>query len=342
MKKHAIIPLFIPHMGCPHDCVFCNQNAITASDSQMSPLEVHDLMETRLLSLEPLGLSTLEAAFYGGSFTGLPLKIQRDLLEAVHPYKQSGRIQKIRLSTRPDYINTEILGLLRSYSVDVIELGVQSFDEEVLSLSTRGHTVAQTLDACRMIREEGFSLGIQLMIGLPGDSKEKAIYSANRSVEMRPDCVRIYPTVVLEGSQLADMFREGVYTPLTTAEAVDTAKEMVRIFDDASIPVIRLGLKSTDNICTAMDLAGFYHPAFRQLVEGALAYDDLAAQILEVNTREGSLLLTAHPKSFSNLIGHKGLNKKRFAELYPQIRFVYKSDPSLPERKYDVVPLTKD
>jgi histone acetyltransferase (RNA polymerase elongator complex component) len=334
MKKHAIIPLFIPHMGCPHDCVFCNQNTITASDSQMNPVKIRQLMEARLQDLEPLGLETIEAAFYGGSFTGLSFDVQRELLEVILPYKKMGRIQKIRLSTRPDYITPQILDLLHTYSVDIIELGVQSFDNQVLKLSNRGHTVAQTINACRLIKESGFSLGIQLMIGLPGDSKQIAYESALKTVELRPDFVRIYPTVILEDSQLAEMFRHDIYQPLSTDDAVDIAKEMVRLFDRENIQVIRLGLKSTDNICSATDLSGAYHPAFRQLVEGSLAFDEIMTQLGQIDHHTKSALLSAHPKSFSNLVGHKGINKHRFTEKYPQIHFVYMPDATLPEREY--------
>ena len=336
MKKHAIIPLFIPHMGCPHDCVFCNQNTITASDEKMDSVKVREVMESKLQNLEPLGLETIEAAFYGGSFTGLPIEFQQELLGAVLPYKQSGRIQKIRLSTRPDYINTQILDLLRLYSVDIIELGVQSFDDKVLSLSNRGHTVEQTLDACRLVKEKGFALGIQLMIGLPGDSRETAQKTALKTISLKPDFIRIYPTVILKGSQLAEMFSHGLYNPLTTEEAVDIAKDMVREFDQTNIPIIRLGLKSTDNICTSADLAGAYHPAFRQLVEGSLAFDDLAEQLKASNVQEGLVQLSANPKSFSNLIGQNGVNKNHFNELYPRVRFFYKPDATLPERKYNI------
>jgi len=334
MKKQAIIPLFIPHMGCPHDCVFCNQKTITASNMQMDADAIRDIMEARLSDLELQGLSHIEAAFYGGSFTGLPLDAQRKLLEAIMPYKASGRIQKIRLSTRPDYIDSEILDLLASCSVDIIELGVQSFHDEVLSLSARGHTSQQTVDACHMVRNYGFSLGIQLMVGLPGDTKEQAVQSAIKAVEMKPDFVRIYPTMVLSGSKLADLLKSGAYAPLSTNEAVSITKEMVRIFDREHIKVIRIGLKSTDNISNAADLAGSYHPAFRQLVEGALAFDDISVQLDDLRISTGDVLLSANPSSFSNLIGHKGVNKKHFAKQYPKIRFVYKPDSGLPEKKY--------
>lgn len=334
MKKQAIIPLFIPHMGCQHECVFCNQNTITASDSQMDSAKVKDVMDSKLKNLEPLGLDILEAAFYGGSFTGLPLELQRELLSTVLPYKQAGRINKIRISTRPDYINQEILDLLRLYSVDIIELGVQSFDDKVLAMSNRGHTVRQTIDACQLVQMNGFSLGIQLMIGLPGDSKEIAYQSAVKTVNIKPDFVRIYPTVVLEGSQLATMYRQNNYIPLTTEQAVDIAKDMVRLLHQEKIPIIRLGLKSTDNICTSTDLANAYHPAFRQLVESSLAFDDMKTQLRQADIFAGTVLFSSHPKSFSNLIGHKGVNKRRFAEEYPLIRFTYKPDSSLPEQKY--------
>jgi histone acetyltransferase (RNA polymerase elongator complex component) len=342
MKKHAIIPLFIPHMGCPNHCVFCNQNTISASDAPITPLMVHEVMEAKLPHLKTLGLTTIEAAFYGGSFTGLPFATQQELLSTVKPYKQSGEIQKIRLSTRPDYINAEVLRLLQDNTVDIIELGVQSFDDEVLLLSARGHTAEQTVNACRMIRDSGFSLGIQLMIGLPGDTREKALQSTFRTVDMKPDFVRIYPTVVLADTQLAEMYQQGVYSPLPLDDAVEIVKEMVRIFSHNNIPIIRIGLKSTDNICIATDLAGAYHPAFRQLVDGALAYDDIAIQLMQMNQHHGTFLLSANPKSFSNLVGHKGLNKKRLIQQFPQMHFLTQPDSSLPENRYFITKIKND
>ena len=336
MKKQAIIPVFIPHMGCPHDCVFCNQNTITASDAHIDSNRIRGIMDARLQDITPLGLDLIEAAFYGGSFTGLPIATQQELLASVIPYKKTGQIQKIRLSTRPDYISTEILDMLRLYSVDIIELGAQSFDNQVLSLSARGHDAAQTIAACELILEGKFSLGIQLMVGLPGDTIEKSLHSARMAVKMKPDFVRIYPTVVLSGSALADMYRQGVYQPFTLEEAVQAVKGMVRIFDENQIPVIRIGLKSTDNISTTTDLSGHYHPAFRQLVEGSMAFDEISTELQKSNFRQGTVLLSAHPKSFSNMIGQKGENKKRLNAMYPNLCFKYKSDPGLPEKKYTI------
>jgi histone acetyltransferase (RNA polymerase elongator complex component) len=291
-------------------------------------------MDARLADLESHGIVHLEAAFYGGSFTGLPFELQRRYLGQILPYKETGRIKKIRLSTRPDYINENVISLLQEYSVDIVELGVQSFNEDVLLQSSRGHTAQQTLDACRLLRRHGFQLGIQLMIGLPGDSKESAIRSAENAVEIRPDFVRIYPVSVLDGSQLAEMYKNGLYSPPTTDEAVDIAKEMVRIFNRNKIQVIRIGLKSTDNINASTDLSGCYHPSFRQLVESALAYEDMAAQLGASAIVKGQVAFSANSKSFSNLIGYKAANKKRLAEEYPQVFFVYKVDDTLADHIY--------
>ena len=172
------------------------------------------------------------------------------------------------------------------------------------------------------------------MIGLPGDSKEKALYSAEAAVALAPDFIRIYPTVVLAGSKLADMYLEGLYSPFSTSETVDIAKEMVRIFLEAKIPVIRMGLKSTDNISNDADLSGQYHPAFRQLVEGSLALDDVLQQLCKLQIQHDTIILSANPKSFSNLIGHKGTNKKRLQELYPHVQFQYRPDSSIPVGHY--------
>lgn len=334
MKKQAIIPLFIPHMGCPHDCVFCNQNTITASDAHMDSTEIKKIMDARLKSLAPIGLELIEAAFYGGSFTGLPIETQQELLAAVIPYKKEGRIQKIRLSTRPDYITTEILDMLRLYSVDIIELGAQSFDNDVLTLSSRGHNVAQTVNACEQILKHKFSLGVQLMVGLPGDTYEKSVHSATMAVEMKPDFVRIYPTVILRGSALAGLYQEGSFLPFTQEETIETVISMVKIFDEHHIPVIRIGLKSTNNISASTDLSGNYHPAFRQLVESRMAYEDISKQLKKSNFVSGNIMISTHPRSFSNMIGQNAENKKMFRAEYPQLYINYKSDSTVPEKTY--------
>lgn len=334
MKKHAIIPLFIPHLGCPHDCVFCNQKIITAETESISREKILNEVESRLISLRPLNIETLEIAFFGGSFTALPLDFQENLLDAVYPYKKIGDVSKIRLSTRPDYINSTILNLLKKYGVDIIELGAQSFDNEVLMKSERGHTAEQTENSCILIQENGFSLGIQLMIGLPSDTRRKSVQSAKKTIDLKPDFVRIYPTVVLQDTVLATQFQNGTFIPFSRDEMIQTSKEIVLLFNNADIPVIRLGLKSTDFLNSFTDLSKTYHPAFRQLVEGELAMDIIKQQIRAAGVDSGIVVLSANLKSFSNLIGHNGKNKSELKIEYPNICFQFMPDDTLQDRQY--------
>ena len=208
MKKHAIIPIFIPHRGCPNDCVFCNQKAITARSSDVSPEDVRNTIETYLPTLTGRGLETIELAFFGGSFTGLSIAEQSAFLTVAKEYKDAGLIDKIHMSTRPDYIDRDILDNLKTYDADSIELGGQSFDPDVLRASNRGHTVEDVYSACRLIKEYGFTLGIQLMIGLPGDSPAKSIASAKETVRLAPQLARLYPTIVLQDTRLLQMYKD--------------------------------------------------------------------------------------------------------------------------------------
>ena len=283
MKKHAIIPIFIPHKGCPNDCVFCNQKKITARQAPVTGENVINTIETWLSTLEPAKTETIEIAFFGGSFTGIPIEEQSAYLAIAKKYKDAGRIHKIHMSTRPDYINEEILDNLKSYDADVIELGVQSFDDEVLRLSGRGHDSAVVYKSSKLIQDYGFELGIQLMIGLPGDSLKSCIFSAEETVKIGPAIARLYPTVVIQDTALYDQYRNGQYTPLTQEEAVLRTKEMYKILTEAGINIIRVGLKSTDLISEGGHISSkTYHPAFRQLVEGELAKEALEALFIRV------------------------------------------------------------
>ena len=282
MKKHAIIPIFIPHKGCPNDCVFCNQKKITARQAPVTGENVINTIETWLSTLEPAKTETIEIAFFGGSFTGIPIEEQSAYLAIAKKYKDAGRIHKIHMSTRPDYINEEILDNLKSYDADVIELGVQSFDDEVLRLSGRGHDSAVVYKSSKLIQDYGFELGIQLMIGLPGDSLKSCIFSAEETVKIGPSIARLYPTVVIQDTALYDQYINGQYIPLTQVEAVLRTKEMYKILTEAGINIIRVGLKSTDIISENGDISSkTYHPAFRQLVEGELAKEALEALLSE-------------------------------------------------------------
>ena len=352
MKTHAIIPVFIPHKGCPNDCVFCNQKAITARTADITPEDVRNLIERYLPTLENRGLETIEVAFFGGSFTGIPMKEQSAFLAVAKEYKDKGLIHKIHMSTRPDYINEEILDNLKKYDADIIELGVQSFDPEVLSASNRGHNAEDVYKACDLIKKYGFELGIQLMIGLPEDSLEKCIYSAKETVRIGPSIARLYPTIVLNDTKLLEMYRRGEYDPLTTEEAVAITKEMYKILDDAGINIIRVGLKSTDLITEGGEIQGHtYHPAFRQLVEGEIAREQLEVQLQALLKKAGepkaeerlgdpekcAFAFVSSGPSFSNMIGNSRANKIYFEEKYPDLKIRFKTDPSLEDGKYIVV-----
>ena len=350
MKEHAIIPIFIPHRGCPHDCVFCNQKAITRTLPGVTPAEAEGIIETWLSTLEGRGISRIEAAFYGGSFTGLPMEEQAGLLAVAHSSLQRQRIQSIRLSTRPDFISEPVLEQLRRYGVGTVELGVQSFDEEVLAASRRGHSARQVEEACGMIQSFGFRLGIQLMIGLPEDSHEKCLESARRAVRLRPDDARLYPTIVLEGTELARLWRQGQYQPLSPQEAIRTTKDMYRILQDAGVNIIRVGLKSSDLV--GKDDQILVHPcppAFRQLVEGEIAREDLEAQLEKLaqaggtagRDRPGSsfpsaAVFSCHPDDFSSMVGNGKRNRRYFAEKYPRLSLRFAVDESLPAMTFRV------
>ncbi|MDO4392858.1 MAG: radical SAM protein [Bacillota bacterium] len=343
MKKHAIIPIFIPHKGCPNDCVFCNQKVITARTANVTENDVRRTIEQYLSTLDLRNLETIELAFYGGSFTGIPIEEQSAFLAIAKEYKDLSIIQKIHMSTRPDYIDEAILENLLRYDADVIELGVQSFHPQVLKASNRGHTQEDIYRACNLIKDFGFELGIQLMIGLPEDTPERCVYSAMETVKIAPSIARLYPTIVINDTELERMYRCGEYTPLTTDEAVSITKEMYRIIDNAGINIIRVGLKSTDLVNENGMIQGHtYHPAFRQLVQGEIAKEDLENSLSQLAKAgrlpaDGKIIFACSPLSFSNMVGNKAVNKKYFANKYPSLKIRFTTDSSIAEGRYNVL-----
>lgn len=346
MKKHAIIPVFIPHKGCPNDCVFCNQKKITARSSNVTMSDVRNTIETYLSTLEGSSVETIEVAFFGGSFTGIPMEEQSAFLSVAKEYKDSGRIDKIHMSTRPDYVNEEILDNLKRYDADTIELGVQSFDDEVLKRAGRGHNSQVVYESSRLIKDYGFQLGIQLMVGLPGDTMEKAVYSARETVKIGPSIARLYPTIVINDTELYNMYMRGEYQPLTQDEAIVRTKAMYEIIDEAGIKIIRVGLKSSDLINENGEISGnTYHPAFRQLVEGEIARERVEKQLMELGLNE--IPVQTHspvkvdifscPESFSNMVGHKAANKTYLQAKYPNLSFAFRTDKSIENNRYKVM-----
>jgi histone acetyltransferase (RNA polymerase elongator complex component) len=268
----------------------------------------------------------VEIAFFGGSFTGIDTALQEKYLELAYEYKRAGKIQAIRLSTRPDYITRDILDRLRLYEVDTIELGVQSLDEEVLKASNRGHLVTDVYDSVRLIRSYGFRLGIQLMVGLPQDTKERAILSSKLTALLKPEFVRIYPTLVIKETKLLELTQGGIYQPLSLETAVDWTKEMYQVFLSSQIPVIRMGLQPTDLIAEGKEVIyGPFHPAFRQLVESSyfLDYINEMLSTQNITVKDTSVIkILCNPKDLSQVIGHKRKNLIELKINYPNIMVV--------------------
>lgn len=334
MKTHAIIPIFLPHIGCPNDCVFCNQKTITAKAKPLEEKEMIQTIETYLSTLLKRNMKTIEIAFFGGSFTGMSIEEQTKYLKIAKAYKDKGIIDEIRLSTRPDYINEAILTHLKQYQVNTIELGVQSFDEEVLRQSDRGHSSEKVEISAGLIKSHGFKLGIQLMIGLPGDSYEKAKLSAQKAVKLKPTVARLYPTIVLKDTELENMYHQGKYKPFTKEEVLKTTKEMYLILKKAGIKVIRIGLKSSDFISEGSSVvAGDYHPAFRQVVESEIVKDYLESQLNKSFTKAG---FYSNSTNFSTMIGNKKSNKEYFENKYSHKIFEFKTNEELKDEEYQV------
>lgn len=300
--RNSIIPVFIPHLGCPHDCVFCNQKRISGSLLPACPEDVTNALEEGLKKCEKA-----ELAFYGGSFTAIPLEQQRAFLDAAQPYLASGRISSIRLSTRPDAINEEILSLLREKGVKTIELGSQSMINSVLSASWRGHTAEDTVCAAEMIKTAGFALILQMMTGLPGSDPEKDMESARCIAALKPDGVRIYPTVIVNDTALCDMWRAGEYAEHSVEDAVALCAEILPIFEAAGIPVIRLGLNPTDDLSGGDAVGGAYHPALGEMVKSRIYLNRARALLkgLEPNSR---VVLGVHSSCVSQMTGQHRCN----------------------------------
>lgn len=316
-KGKIIIPIFIPHRGCPHDCSFCNQKKIAGTGTDVTAEQVLEIIEAQLEHLKDVNRPK-EIAFYGGSFTGLPYEQQRQLLAMAYEKKKLNFIQDIRISTRPDYINEEILQLLGSYGVSIIELGVQSTDPTVLELNNRGHSKEDVYRAAALIKKQNIQLGLQMMVGLYGDTKEKMLRTARDIIDCTPDFVRIYPTIIIQDTLLEKLYREGKYKPISLDEAVYLCKELVLEFDQYQIPIIRLGLQATEEITIGKSIiAGPYHPAFRELVETEIYKDRIEYKMSLYKGIEGKILkIYCNTTECSKVAGYSQKNKNYFKDKF--------------------------
>ena len=311
-NKHSNISIFIPHNGCPHRCAFCNQRTISGAASQPTADDVRKAVNTALASPRFEGANA-EIAFFGGSFTAINREYMIELLEAAHEFIVSGQVAGIRVSTRPDAIDDEILEILKKYGVTSIELGAQSMRDEVLQMNRRGHTAQDVVEASQLIKQYGFSLGLQMMTGLYGDDNVGARYTARQIAALRPDTVRIYPTVVLKGTELAGKMRSGEYIPQGYEDAAKLCAQLLRFFEQKRINVIKLGLHASDGVEGSM-VGGAYHPAFRELCEGILYYN-LIRQTLRENYPEGGDFVVYVPTAdISKATGQKKSNIFKLAE----------------------------
>jgi len=329
-QKPFIIPVFIPHSGCPHRCAFCNQETITGEKRLIPPLENLRADIDRYLRYKGARRTFSQVAFYGGNFLGLAPDRIRFLLEAVQPFVQTGKIDSIRFSTRPDTITEDRLSLLKEYPVQTIELGVQSMDDRVLDRVHRGHRAADTVRAVFRLKAKQYEVGLQVMVGLPGEDEASCVSTGKRAAALLPDFVRIYPTVILKNSLLAKWYHEETYIPLTLDQAVLRSKHLYRIFEEENIPVVRMGLQPTNEMALGTSiLAGPHHPAFGELVYSALFFDKALEAIRVMGRLPEKMELKVHPKNVSKMRGLRNSNLKKLSQKFGIESIRVLSDPSL-------------
>lgn len=332
-RRHINVPVFVPHLGCPNDCVFCNQKKITGCD-RYDFEQTREQIRSQLTTADPVN-DDIQIAFFGGSFTGIERKSMISMLKVANEFIDAGLVSSIRISTRPDYIDNEILQILRNYNVTDIELGIQSMDDLVLRGSERGHSAYDSMKAAKMIIEMGFNFVGQMMVGLPYSDLDMELYTARSICKMNACAVRIYPTLVFSNTKLCQMYENGTYTPLSIEEAAFRCAMLLDVFDEFSIPVIRLGLCEADNLRTDGSIvAGPYHPAIGELSENKYYLhkieDLIGLQNSDINDK--SLTVYVSKGSLSKAIGQKKSNKLYLQSNYSFTSIKFAEDSSLSGR----------
>lgn len=318
MSIKKTIPVFVPHSGCPNDCVFCNQKRITGVTSTVGPEEAESVIREALSTIDEN--MDIEIAFFGGSFTAIEKERQIELLSVANRYRETHNIKDIRISTRPDAIDEDALSLLKSFNVTIIELGVQSLDENVLMQSNRGHDSACVYRSSELILKNGFKLGLQMMLGLPGDSAEKVRYTADEFIRIAPHFVRIYPVLVIKDTGLESLFKSKVYQPWSVEKTVEVCKDIFMKFAKNNIKVIRMGLQTTDDIMLGKDVvAGPFHPAIGELIYSRVYRDLIEKMLTETGIYElkgKTVDIEAPGNQISKISGNRKSNKEYFKEKY--------------------------
>ena len=324
--RASILPVFVPHLGCPHACVFCDQRRISGAERPATAEDVKNRIAERAAFL-PVG-GKRQLAFYGGSFTAIPAKEQEALLGAAKEALDRGEIDSIRLSTRPDAIDERVLARLKRYGAETVELGAQSMDDAVLRLTERGHTAADVTRAARAVKAAGFRLILQMMTGLPGSTDERDVETAKKIIELKPDGVRVYPTVIVRGTKLFDMWQAGIYPEHTVEDAVRVCAKLLPLFEAAGIPVIRLGLNPTEELSNGTAVAGAYHPALGELVKSRILLEKARALLrgFEPGSR---VCITVGKGKASQMAGQHRENTRRLTEEFSlgELKIREKSDP---------------
>lgn len=327
--SHINIPIFVPHLGCPHTCVFCNQHTITGQ-SETTADEIDTAVLQTLSLLKNPSAHELQIAFFGGSFTAIEREKMLALLEKANNYVQKGSVQSIRLSTRPDAIDDEILMILAKHSVQSIELGIQSTDARVLEASERGHTAKDSETACRKIKEYGFELVGQMMLALPESTLESELQTARDMIGWGIDKARIYPTVVFTDTALAARTEKNLYHPLSVEEAIERASAVYSLFAEHNIEVIRIGLCENEGLRSDKTVGGAYHPALGELVLNRYYLTKILNEIKQIHPAPNSTVVIETAKNaLSQAIGQKKCNLYTLEKVYPQNRILFSPSHSL-------------
>lgn len=332
MKRvlHSNIPIFLPQLACPHQCIFCNQSHISSQNDVPSPHEARTIIERNLATI-PRNYD-IQIAFFGGSFTCLPLETQESYLQVAQPFIENGIVSGIRISTRPDYIDDNILRMLKRYHVTDIELGAQSTNDEVLRKSGRGHDRNAIQNAAEKINAYGFQLGLQMMLGLPGDTLETALQTARDIIAFGAKTTRIYPTLVVADTPLAKLYEQGKYTPLSLEQAVEWTSRIFTLFIENNVTVLKVGLHpNKDFTSNKYLLAGPFHQSFKELVLSNIWYEQFMP-IMRANCTYQNIIIFIPENELHNAVGYNSHNRNELLKSYKNVTF--KTDSALQNYEY--------
>lgn len=327
-----IIPIFIPHAGCPHRCIFCNQVSITGAKQRLIETDQLCAQIRDFLKYKKKNRGSVEVAFFGGNFLGLKIEVIESLLGTTAEFVCEGAVDGIRFSTRPDTVDGHVLKIIKNYPVSTVELGVQSMDNHVLALSDRGHSVADTIRAIERLKEGQFNIGLQMMVGLPGEDDTSALATAQKLIDLGPDFVRIYPTVVVANSRLAEWYKSGNYTPLSLEQGVTLVKKIYLKFRRAGIAVVRMGLQASEDLEDGTTvLAGPHHAAFGHMVHSEIFWDMAVSAIDSAEFLEDTLTIFVNPRCISKMRGLNNSNIKNLQSRFQLKSLAVRADDTIPD-----------